>query len=169
MLSSPLWFFRLFRLMITSALCSVPIYLGYFISISDRGMLALSFLAFVAVIGIDAYYFSFTFWTKQNYYFGQLLPFVIYIVMGFLTCVLCPPVVFNRFFLPLRFAGVFGIRTIVSIGIVSIVVIAIVTALSFFGARSGHLFEEEIKREQEEMQKFAAKLAESMHDDNVKA
>jgi len=93
-------FYRLLRLIITSIICSLPIYLGYFVSIQDKGILLLSFIAFVVATGIDTYYFSFTFWKIRDYYLGLLLPLVIYNVMGFLTCLVSRPIVFNRIFLP---------------------------------------------------------------------
>ncbi len=133
-------FFRLLRIIITGIICSLPIYLEYLTTIPDNGILFISFIAFIVATGIDAYHFSFDFWKIQDYYLGLLLPLVIYIVMGFLTCLIFPPVVFNRIFLPLRFAGYFGITTIISIPIVSVVFIILVTLLRFFGARSGHLF-----------------------------
>jgi len=133
-------FYRLLRLIITSIICSLPIYLGYFVSIQDKGILLLSFIAFVVATGIDTYYFSFTFWKIRDYYLGLLLPLVIYNVMGFLTCLVSRPIVFNRIFLPLRFAGCFGMRTIESIVVISMVFILIVTVIRFFGAKSGHLF-----------------------------
>lgn len=167
MLSS--WFFRVFRLVITSAICSSPIYFAYLVSIPDKAILFLSFIAFIIVTGIDTYYFSFDFWNKKNYYSGVLFPFVIYAGMGVATCLVFPPAVFNRIFLPLRFAGSFGMSTMGSIGIVSIAVLAIVTALRFFGARAGRLFFEEIQSQAVEMEEFAAKLEESMRDDNIKA
>lgn len=129
--------FRLLRLVITSILCSLPIYLQYVGTIPDNVILFLSFIAFVIATGIDTYRFSSIFWKIQGYYFGQLLPLGIYIILSFLTCLVFPPAVFNRIFLPLRFAGGFGMRTIESIGLISIVVIVIVTILRFFGARTG--------------------------------
>ena len=144
-------FFRLLRLIITSVICSLPIYLKYLVTISDNAILLLSFILFVVAIGIDAYFFSFDFWKIQDYYFGHLLPLVIYIAMGFLTCLSFKPVVFNRIFLPLRFAGCFGMKTIESIVIVSMAVIVIVTVLRFFRARSGHLLYDMYFSENEDM------------------
>ena len=144
-------FFRLSKLLITSIICSLPIYLGYLEVITDNGILFLSFLAFVVAISVDAYRFSFTFWEIQDYCLGQLLPLVIYIAMGFLTCLIFQPVVFNRIFLPLRFARCFGMRTIESIAIVAIAVIVIVTVLRFLGARSGYLFFDEFVEDEEDM------------------
>ncbi len=144
-------FFRLLRLIISSVICSLPIYLGYLVTIPDNAILFLSFIAFIIATGTDAYHFSFAFWKIQDYYLGQLLPLVIYIVVGFLTCLIFPPVVFNRIFLPLRFAGCFGMRTIVSIPIVSMAFIVIVTTLRFFGARAGHLFHKMCFKENEDM------------------
>ncbi len=132
-------FFRLLRLLGTSLLCSLPIYLGAAGIIADKGVLFLSFIAFVIATGIDAYRFSFAFYKIRDYFFGQLLPLVIYIVMGFLTCLIFKPVVFNRIFLPLRFAGSFGMTTIKSIAVIGIAFIVMVTALRFFGARSGYV------------------------------
>ena len=123
--------------MITSILCSLPIYLEYVVVISDNLILFLSFIAFVIAVGIDAYQFSSIFWKRKAYYVGQLLPLVAYSVVGFLTCLLFPPTVFNRIFLPLRFAGCFGMQTMGSIALVSIIVIMLVTGLRFFGAISG--------------------------------
>ena len=130
-------FFRLLRLMITSVLCSLPIYIGYLVEDADNIILFVSFVAFIIAIGIDTCRFSSAFWKIRDFYLGQLLPLVIYAVIGFITCLIFPPVVFNRIFLPLRFAGGFGITTMVSIWIVSAIIIAIVTILRFFGARAG--------------------------------
>ena len=134
-------FFRLLRLVITGIFCSLPIYLGYVITITDNGILFLSFLAFVVATAIDAYRFSFAFWQVEDYFIGQLFPLIIYVVMGFAACLSFHPVLFNRIFLPLRFAGCLGMRTIESIAIVSIFVIVMVTVLRIFGARSGRLYE----------------------------
>ena len=139
-------FFRLLRLVITSILCSLPIYLGYLVTITNNGILFLSFIAFVIATGIDAYRFSFAAWKIQDYFLCRLLPLVMYIVMGFLTCLVFPPVVFNRIFLPLRFAGCFGMKTIESIPVIGIAFIVIVTVLRFFGARSGYLRYKRYKR-----------------------
>ena len=135
-------FFRLLSLLTASILCSLSIYLAYTGIITDNGILLLSFIAFIITTGVEAYRFSFVFWKKEDYFLGQLLPLVVYIIMGFLTCLLLPPVVFNRIFLPLRFAGCFGMRTNESIIVIGIVLIVIVTVLRFFGARSGYLFYE---------------------------
>ncbi len=129
-------FFRLLRFVITSVICSVPIYLGTAGIMEDKGVLFLSFIAFVIATGIDTYRFSFDFYKIWDYFLGQLLPLVIYIVMGFLTCLIFQPVVFNRIFLPLRFAGCFGMITIESISVIGVAFIVIVTAMSFLGARS---------------------------------
>ena len=132
-------FLRFLKLLITSTICSLPIYLGYMTSISDSGILILSFILFIAAVSYDAYFFSFDFWKMKDYYLGLLLPFVIYIAMGFLTCLLPSPVVFNRIFLPLRFAGYLGISTMESIIAVSIVMLGLITILRFHGAKSGRL------------------------------
>lgn len=133
-------FFRLLRFLITSIICSLPIYLGYLGVISDNGILFISFVAFVVIMGIDAYRFSFTFWERKHYSLGLLLPLGIYIVMGFLIWLAFPPIVFNRIFLPLRFTLAFGMRTIVSIVIVSVIVIVTVTVLRFLGAKKGRAY-----------------------------
>ena len=130
-------FFRVLRLIITSVFCSLPIYIGYLVEGADNVILFISFVAFMTATGIDACRFSSAFWKIRDFYLGQLLPLVIYAVMGFITCLLFPPVVFNRIFLPLRFAGGFGIATMVSIWIVSAIIIAIVAVLRFFGAKAG--------------------------------
>ena len=129
--------FRWLRLMITSVLCSLPIYLEYVVVISDNLILFLSFIAFVVAVGIDAYQFSSIYWKRQAYYVGQFSPLALYSVVGFLTCLIFPPAVFNRIFLPLRFAGCFGMQTMGSIVLVSIIVIMLVTGLRFCGARAG--------------------------------
>lgn len=131
-------FSRLLRLVGTSVICSLPIYLGTAGIMADKGVLFLSFITFVIATGIDTYLFSFVFYKIRDYFLGQLLPLVIYIVMGFLTCLIFQPVVFNRIFLPLRFAGCFGMRTIESIAVIGIAFIVIVTVLRFLGARSGY-------------------------------
>jgi len=133
-------FFRLLRLLITSVICSLPIYLGVAEKVTNKGILLLSFIAFVIVTGIDVYHFSFAYYKIRDYYLGQLLPLVIYIVMGFLTCLMFRPFVFNRVFLPLRFAGFFGMRTIESIVVVGIILIVILTALRFFRAKAGRSY-----------------------------
>ena len=132
-------FFRLLKLIFTSIICSLPIFLEQLAPIKPIGILLLSFIAFVVIIGHEAYSFSFEFYNIQDYYVGLLLPFVIYSVLGFSTCLLFKPIVFNRIFLPLRFAGSFGIRTNESIVIVSIVMLAIITILRIFGARAGRI------------------------------
>lgn len=131
-------FSRLLKLVFTSIICSLFIYLGNFLTISDKGILFLSFVTFGVAISIDSYCFSFDFYRIWDYFVGQLLPLVIYIVMGFLTCLAFNPIVFNRIFLPLRFAGCFGMRTIESIAVMGIAFIAIVAVFRFFGARSGY-------------------------------
>ena len=130
-------FFRLLRIIITSAICSLPIYIGYVVEEADNVILFVSFIAFMIAIGIDTYRFSSAFWKIRDFYWGQLLPLVIYVVMGFITCLIFPPAVFNRIFLPLRFAGGFEITTMVSVWIVSAIIIVIVTVLSFFGSKAG--------------------------------
>lgn len=144
-------FFRLLRFLIISIICSLPIYLGYLATISDNYILFLSCLTFLIVMSVDSYYFSFAFWETRDYFLGQLLPLVIYIIMGFSACLVFPPVVFNRIFLPLRFAGGFGMRTIESIAIVSTAVIVIVTVLRFIGARSGRLLSNYFIEEEEDL------------------
>ncbi len=160
-------FFRLLRFFITGVICSLPIYLGYLIEITDNGILLLSFIAFVVAISFDAYNFSFDFWEIQDYYLGQLLPLVIYIVMGIPTYLLFQPVVFNRIFLPLRFAWVFGMGTMESIVIVSIPVVVIVTVLRFFGARAGRLFFNMSVEEDEDLPMFTGKFADLIYDDDI--
>lgn len=132
-------FFRLFVLLVTSVVCSLPIYLGNAGVITSEGVLVLAFIAFVVATGIDTYRFSFAFWEIQDYFIGQLLPLLLYIALGFLTYLTFQPVVFNRIFLPLRFAGCFHLRTIESIAVVGLVFIVIVTGLRFLGAWAGRL------------------------------
>ena len=158
---------RLLRFFITGVICSLPIYLGYLIEITDNGILCLSFIAFVVAISFDAYNFSFDYWEIQDYYLGQLLPLAIYIVMGFPTYLLFRPVVFNRIFLPLRFAGVFGMGTMESIVIVSIAVIVIVTALWFFGARAGRLFFNMSVEEDKDLEIFTETLPDFIYEDDI--
>lgn len=131
-------FFRLLRLVITSVLCSLPIYLGYMGTINDSGILFISFIAFIIATGVDAYKFSFSFWELRDYWIGQIIPLAIYVIMGFLTCLLFSPVVFNRIFLPLRFADAFGMTTSESIAIMAVTILIIVSVLRFFGARTGY-------------------------------
>ena len=133
-------FFRLLRLLVTSAICSLPIHLGNAgVITTNEGVLILSFFAFVIVTSIDAYRFSFSFWRTQDYFIGQLLPLLLYIALGFLTCLTFQPVVFNRIFLPLRFAGCLHLRTIESIVVVGLGFIGLVTGLRLLGARAGRL------------------------------
>lgn len=128
-------FFRLLVLLITSAVCSLPIQLGN--AATSEGVLALAFFAFVIAIGIDTYRFSFALWKIQDYFIGQLLPLFLYIALGLWTCRTFRPVVFNRIFLPLRFAGCFHLTTMESIVVVGLVFIVIVTGLRFLGAQAG--------------------------------
>ena len=136
--------------MISSIVCSLPIYLVYMMTIKNSIILLVSFVIFVFVIGFDAYRFSYFFWEKKDYFLGQLLPVFIYMVMGFLTCLIFKPVVFNRIFLPLRFAGCIGITTIKSIGIVSIVLMIFVSILSFLGARSGYAYYMTVRQDEDD-------------------
>lgn len=144
-------FFRLLRFLITGIICSLPIYFDSLGVVKDNGILFISFMAYVFIMGYDTYNFSFTFWEKKHYYLGLLLPLGIYIIMGFLTCLFLPPVVFNRIFLPLRFAGGFGLRTIESIPVISMIIIVVLTVLRFFGARAGRLFLDNFLEEEEEL------------------
>lgn len=131
-------FFRLIVLLITSVVCSLPIHLGNAgVIATSEGVLVLAFSVFVIVTGIDAYRFSFTFWKIQDYFTGQLLPLLLYIALGFLTCLTFRPAVFNRIFLPLRFANCIQLTTIESIVVVGLGFIVIVTGLRFLGARAG--------------------------------
>ena len=131
-------FFRLIVLLITSVVCSLPIHLGNAgVIATSEGVLVLAFSVFVIVTGIDAYRFSFTFWKIQDYFTGQLLPLLLYIALGFLTCLTFRPAVFNRIFLPLRFANCFQLETIESIVVVGLGLIVVVTGLRFLGARAG--------------------------------
>ena len=129
--------FRLLKIIFTSILCSLPIYIGYVVNGTDNVILFISFIAFIIAIGIDTYQFSSTFWKMQAYYFGQLLPLILYSVTGILTCFLFPPIVFNRIYLPLRIMGCFGLSTKKSVVLVSIFIILVVTGLRFAGAISG--------------------------------
>ncbi len=144
-------FFRLLRFLITSVACSLPIYLANYTVITDNGILLLSFIAFVLLTCIDAYRFSFDYWERVDYYLGILLPLLIYIIISFLFWLVFPPAVFNRIFLPLRFALCFGMKTIESIVIVGIAFIVIVTVLRFFGARAGRLFSNNFAEKEEDM------------------
>ena len=133
-------FFRLIRLLVTSVVCSLPIYLGSSgVVTASEVVLGLAFFVFVVVTGMDTYRFSISFWKIQDYLIGQLLPLFLYIGLGFLTCLTARPVVFNRIFLPLRFAGCFRLRTLPSIVVVGLILVVIVTALRFLGARAGRL------------------------------
>ena len=130
-------FIRLIRLMITSIICSLPIYFGYVVTISDNNILLLSFVFFIVLTGIDAYRFSFNFWKIRDCFSGIILPVVVYDFLGFITVLSFKPVIFNRIFLPLRFADCFGMKTGESVLIISICVIVMVTVLSFIGSRMG--------------------------------
>ena len=131
---------RLLKILITSIICSLAIYLGFFIAIPDNGILLLSFLAFVATTGINVYCFTFDYWEKK-YFLDQFLPYVIYIVMGFLTYLFLPLYVFNRIFLPLRFAGCFGYRISESIAITSAAFVVIIIAIRLIGVWRGKAFD----------------------------
>ena len=63
---------------------------------------------------------------------------LIYSVLGFLTSLVVKPVIFNKIFLPLRFAGNFGLVTQVSIGIVLVVLIVLVTIVRLIGSKVGY-------------------------------
>lgn len=133
-------FSRWLRLMITGVVCSLPLYLKYMMTLNNNIIIFISLLIFVSVIGFDAYRFSYMFWKKRDYLLGQILPLLTYIITAYLTCMVFKPIVFNRIFLPLKFAECFGMKNVVSIGIVSAVLMIIVTILSFFGARAGYLY-----------------------------
>ena len=142
-------FFSVLNLVFFSVICSCTIHLGVMGIIEDKVVLLSSFMLFAVVIGIDSYRFSFNYWKTRDYFIGQLLPRVIYIGMACLTCMTFKPVVFNRIFLPLRFAGSFELPTIKSIPIVGIVFIVIVTVVRFYGARAGYLVYWKKKSEKE--------------------
>lgn len=138
MIPSP--FSRQIKVIIMGIVCSLPIYLRYLTTITDNNILLLSFIAFVIALCIDTIRFSYYFWEKQYYLLGQVFPLVIYAVLGVLTCLLFPPKVFNRIFLPLRFVGSLGLTTIESIPVVLLMFLGIVTLLRFFVSKKGRTF-----------------------------
>lgn len=140
MIPSP--FSRQIKVIIMGIVCSLPIYLRYLTTITDNNILLLSFVAFVVALCIDTIRFSYFFWEKQYYLLGQVLPLIIYGVLGVLTCLFFPPKVFNRIFLPLRFIGSLGLSTIVSIPVVLLIFLGIVTLLRFFASKTGRTFSE---------------------------
>ena len=129
---------RLLRVFIVGIFSSLPIYLADLIPISNVDILFLSFFLFLGISVVDAYLFSFSSWHKLDYCVGLLLPLVTYIALAFLTYLLFKPVVFNRFFLPLRFGCCFfGIKTLMSMVFVAPGIWAIISLASFIGAKFG--------------------------------
>ena len=131
--------FRMLRIIITSIVCSLPIFLLELISIRDSGVLFISFLAFVIASGIDAYFFSVCYWKRIDYFYGQLIPLVIYIIVALCVYHLFQPIVFNLLFLPFRFLESFGFRTIESIFVIALFLIIIITILRFLGVRTAKI------------------------------
>jgi hypothetical protein len=131
---------RLLSVFVISIVCSVPVSLNGVFNISDNDVLFISFMMFVLIMGIDAYNFSYNFWMNEDYFKGQLLPFVIYVCLAYFTCLTFRPVVFNKLFLPLRFARAFGLSTVESITVISLVLIILITVLRFLGMRSAKTF-----------------------------
>ena len=131
--------FRFLKIVVAGVICSLPIYLRYIMPISDNAILIISFTAFMIVTCYDSYKFSKVFRKRKDYYYGLLLPLLIYIFLGVLTRLFFPPIVFNRIFLPLRFAGLFGLETLQSIFIFSVINIGIVTIARTLGVKKGLL------------------------------
>ncbi len=130
---------RVLKLIITGVLCSSIITLSESIA-SKEGLFYISFLAYLTVFGIDAYRFSYHFWKTRDYYFGQLIPLLIYTGLAILMHYLFEAEVFNTFFLHFRFAEVFTLKTIASIMIVALVLIYTSAHLRHIGSKRAKRF-----------------------------
>lgn len=132
-------FLRLLKLMAISFVCSLFIHFTNAEMFSGQLTLVLSLVLFLLIEIFEAYKFSYKFWKIQDYFLGILLPEVIYAGLALLTCWVGTPVLFNRFFLPLRFANCFGFHTKWSIVIVGSVFIVLIAATYFIAARAGRV------------------------------
>lgn len=130
---------RFLRLFITGVIPSTILCLLRFVKdeVPDSGILFLSFVVFTILVGFDAFRFSVIFWKKEDYFMGQLLPFIIYFLFAIMVYGLSFPWLLNILFLPLRFFECFGVKTIYSILISSGVLILIITVLRCVGAYIG--------------------------------
>ncbi len=131
---------RTLKLFFFGLVCSLPIYLEYFTSIPVKGILFLSFFAFLIATGIDTYCFSFDYWEKRYFFIGTILPLAIYFMMSIVTYLLFPPVIFNRIFFPLRVALICEISTRNSIAVAFAVLLVVISLIRMLGARLGRMY-----------------------------
>ncbi len=130
---------RFLRLFITSIIISMVFFLLRFIKVEipDSGILFFAFVAFNVIVGFDAFMFSITFWKKEDYFIGQLLPCIIFLLLAIMVYMLSVPGLLNAFFLPLRFFECFYIKTIFSMLISGGILLLIVTILRIAGVYTG--------------------------------
>lgn len=130
---------RFLRLFITSVIISMVFFLLRFIKVEipDSGILFFAFVAFNVLVGFDAFVFSVTFWKKEDYFIGQLLPCIIFLLLAIMLYMLSIPWLLNAFFLPLRFFECFSVRTIFSMLISGGILLLIITSLRIAGAYIG--------------------------------
>lgn len=130
---------RFLQLFVTGVIPSTILCVLRFVKgeVPDSGILFLSFVVFIILVGIDAFRFSVIFWKKEDYFIGQLLPFIIYFLFAIMIYGLSSPWILNVLFLPLRFFECFGVKTIYSILISGGVLILIITVLRCVGAYIG--------------------------------
>ncbi len=130
---------RFLRLFITSVIISMVFFLLRFIKVEipDSGILFFAFVAFNVIVGFDAFMFSITFWKKEDYFIGQLLPCIIFLLLAIMVYMLSVPGLLNAFFLPLRFFECFYIKTIFSMLISGGILLLIITILRIAGVYTG--------------------------------
>lgn len=154
-------FFRIMGIAVSGFISSLPMFAVTFfdLPISATGMLAISFSLFVIFSCFESYRFSFAYWKWYDYFIGQFLPFIIYMLIGAGALHIVSPYIFNRIFLPLRFAQCLGFSSEKYIFVSTFIALVFVTVLRIIGAYQGKKLYEEIENEQALL--WAEKIAET--------
>ena len=127
----------LYRLAITITLgiiSSFPaLVLIMFPVIPSHIILISSFMIFTLLFGFDAYHFSYSFHKLRDYFWGQLLPWIIYGSVAIGSYFVFKPLVYNIFLLPFRSLEIFNFKTIASIAFMIIFALILILFIGVIG------------------------------------
>lgn len=129
---------RTIKLLIMSAISSLPFALMQLMKINSRIVLLISFVLFFLLAIWDAYTFPFDFWQEVNSFEGVVLPYLCVFCVAFVCFLNLKSFIFNFIFLPFRFAECFGdeIKTATSVIVVFLFVLAVSWIVSLFSYRT---------------------------------
>ncbi len=127
---------RTVKLLIISVISSLPFAIMQVIRIDSKVTILISFILFLLLAARDAYVFSYNSWEETGAFEGVILPYLFVLCISIICFFTLPAFIFNFILLPIRFAECFGVKTIISIVIISLFMGLFSWAISLLGYRT---------------------------------